>query len=261
MKSAARCAIVIPSCEKYSDLWLGLSNSFKRYWADCSFDKYLISDGESAVSFQDQFKIIPITEDAGWSSNLKTGLKDIHDDYILLWIDDLFLTRDVDSAKILRMYEFALSVNMDYLRFNPLPAPPNVSVIKDGFSLGRLPQGDLYRTSTVCSLWRREVLVDLLDDRESAWEFEYIGSKRSDKYQNFFASVERNFYVKNTVVKGKWDLRALSDVVRLGLVDGAGSRPVMSGRDFCVIKLKNIRSRLFSHVPRGMRRRLREWLL
>jgi len=40
----ANCSILIPSCDKYSDLWRPFFTLFWRHWPDCPFPVYLGSN-------------------------------------------------------------------------------------------------------------------------------------------------------------------------------------------------------------------------
>ncbi len=244
------CVIVIPSCDKYSDLWEGLNNSFKKFWPDCPYEMYLVSNEKDGFIGANNIKI---GIDRGWSANLLRGLDGINHEYVLLWIDDLYLIERVNTDNVMAIINHAITERYDYLRLNPVPPPPRVDLIINDNEIGRLPESDYYRTSTICSVWRREVLMDLLDPAESAWEFECKGSRRSGKYYRFYASLKKNIRVSNTVIKGVWDPSALSIVKDLGLVEGPGERAVMGGYEHLINRAKRIRSDIFSLLPRKIR--------
>jgi hypothetical protein len=254
---ANECVIVVPSCDGYSDLWQGLKNSFDKFWPDCPFELYLVSNETAGL---EGFRNIRVGRDLGWSANLKKALQSIEAEYVLLWIDDLYIVEALNNRRIVSLVEHAMCGKYDYLRLNPVPPPPNAELVAANVSVGRLPEGDLYRASTICSLWRREVLSDLLDPVESAWEFEHSGSERSGKYAKFYASSIKNLRVANTIVKGVWDPAALILVKELGLVAGPGTRPVMKKPQAWMNRLKRLRSSCFSLLPRQWRYGVRKCL-
>lgn len=61
-------AILIVSCDKYSDLWNPFFKSFFRFWPDCPFDIYLLSNYKSID--MPQVNSLLIDEDISWSDNL-----------------------------------------------------------------------------------------------------------------------------------------------------------------------------------------------
>ena len=90
---------------------------------------------------------------------------------------------------------------MNYLNLKASPAP-NRDV---GIHYGEIRPTTGYRTAVVPSFWRKDTLLDLLRDDESAWQFEVYGSKRSERYQGFF-SVRKPFIAfDHIVIKGKID--------------------------------------------------------
>ena len=45
----SRIGIVVPSCDKYSDLWPYFFNNFYKYWYNCPLNIYLISNEKITV--------------------------------------------------------------------------------------------------------------------------------------------------------------------------------------------------------------------
>lgn len=61
------------------------------------------------------------------------------------------------------------------------------------------------------------MLSKLLIKGENAWEFEEIGTVRSDDYDGFYASTKELIPACNTVIKGVWEKEALKTITKLGL--------------------------------------------
>jgi len=74
-----------------------------------------------------------------------------------------------------------------YLRLtaNPRPQTP----WPEQKDIGFIAKGAAYRTSLQVAFWDRQVLLDLLEENESAWDFEINGSRRSDRISEPFLSV------------------------------------------------------------------------
>ena len=123
--------------------------------------------------------------------------------------------------------------------------------------LGRIREGSHYRTSTVLTLWRKEVLLALLKPGESAWQFELVGSARSDAYPRFYSTYADCFPVINCVIKGKWRPRAVRALAAQGLAVDLAARAAMTPREDLALKAKELRSRVFKLVPMRYRRRIR----
>lgn len=195
-----KIAIVIPSCDKYSDLWEILISQIERNFRGVELTKYIICNS----NHQNKFKgitYINVGTDLGWSTNFKTALKQVDEQYVFLWIDDLILTSEVDTELFKNIVSSFISEKGNYLRLNNVPSS---NKYYNNF-FGLVDEKALYRTSTVMSIWDREVLNDLLVQGENAWEFETKGTIRSKKYDNFFVSYDSIFKFSNAVIKGKWN--------------------------------------------------------
>lgn len=255
MDSIHKVAIVVPSCDKYSDLWGALFQTLRRQWKYCPFQIYLLTNHIDYID--DGVATVKIGDDQSWSANLIRALKLIPQDYVFLFIDDLFLSSSVDEKRVRNLVERCVSQNWDYLRLNPTPGPARAQLIDS--SVGQILPGDLYRPSTVLSIWRKDVLLDVLDPNESAWEFEVYGGARTDKYEQWYASKNWNLPYHNLVIKGKIDPIALCKI-KLSGADIATDRPVMNYIESLLLILRRLRHSLFyKAIPRNTRRKIRSF--
>ena len=90
---------------------------------------------------------------------------------------------------------------MNYLNLKASPAP-NRNV---GAHFGEIRPTTGYRTAVIPSFWKKDTLLDLLKDDENAWQFEVHGSKRSERYQGFYAVRKPLIVFDHIVIKGKID--------------------------------------------------------
>lgn len=241
-------AIVIPSCDAYGDLWPAFFETFFRRWPDCPFPIFLVSNHETLPD--PRVHPLKVGEDRGWSTNLKLALASVPHERVFLIIDDLFPTARIDTAEFVSVLEEA--GDFDYLRLNPRPGP------RDSLPgrVGLVPPGDIYRTATVFSVWRREVLRDLLVEGETAWEFEIKGSERSDRLVKWFATRSWMMPYVNLVVKRRIDPTALRALERDGIVVRS-PRERLDRLATLRLRLNDLRSWLFTFVPWRMQRRVR----
>ena len=218
-----KIAIVIPSCDKYSDLWEILISQIERNFKGIELTKYIICNSDYENKF-DGIKYVNVGTDLGWSTNFKTALKQINEQYVFLWIDDLILTSEVDTELFKNIVSSFISEKGNYLRLNNVP---NSNKYYNNF-FGLVDEKALYRTSTVMSIWDREVLNDLLVQGENAWEFETKGTTRSKKYDKFFVSYESIFKFSNAVIKGKWNHKIKKELIQQYGYNIPDTRPNMT---------------------------------
>lgn len=248
-------AVLVVSCDRYADLWPGFFAQLDRHWPSRPWPVYLLSN--SLEAGRPDLRTIAVGEDRSWSDNLIAALARVEEDYVLLFLEDLMLNASVDAARLAEVAAWVAEQRPDCVRLNATERPDEPATPL----VGRVKEGALYRTSTVLSLWRREVLAALLKPGESAWQFEIIGSERSDAYAGFYITRRDIFPVVNCVIKGKWRRSALRRLERQGLRPDVTARAVMSRPEELGFMLRELRSRLFKLVPMRYRRRLRGWLI
>lgn len=241
-------AVVVPSCDAYEDIWPSFFETFFTRWPDCPFPLYLVSNH---LDFPDP-RVTPLKvgDDLGWSANLRKALRVVPEEHVLLAIDDLHPTAHIDTDSVVSLIEEV--GDFDYLRLNPYPGPRKALSER----VGLVPVGDVYRTSTVFSVWRRRVLSDLLVEHESPWEFELNGSERSDRFDRWFASRRWLIPYVNLVVKRKIDPLALR-LLQEGGIQVRSPRQRLSAAEALLLRLRELRARIFALVPWRMQRRIR----
>lgn len=244
-------AVLVVSCDKYADLWPIFTSQFRRYWPDCPFPRYIMSN-VSEASFEG-FETLRIGTDVSWSDNLLSALDRIGEDYVLLFLEDLVLRSQVNTTLLSTALAWAATAEPDHLRLNATNRPDE----RKSESIGRIREGAIYRTSTVLTLWRKGALKALLKSGESAWQFEIDGSERSDSMPAFYSTYRDCFPVINCVIKGKWRRSAAATLAAQGAVPDLQSRAVMSRREEARFDLRQVRSLLFKLVPMHYRRKVR----
>lgn len=251
-----RLVILVVSCDKYSDLWKPFFSLFWRFWPDCPFDVYLLSNNINPAI--PQVKSLLVGDDISWSDSLQKGVSLLKEDYILLLLDDLFLRESVNTKEVLEVFRWVVESDINYVRMNPMRNKPDKPLNE---SIGILSKGVIYRTSTVVSVWKKNVLLDLLKDGESAWDFELYGSIRSDKYDRFYASWKDCLPITNAVIKGKWHKGTVRRLKSLDIEIDLTSRKIMTFSEIIIQYLRILRSWVLSVFPAKYRRRVKSFIL
>ena len=79
-----KVAIIVSSFDKYSTCWEPFAHGVSKYWPDCPYPIYLITNRKDFCI--GQVTALKIGVDQGWASNLKFALEQINVDYIYLEI-------------------------------------------------------------------------------------------------------------------------------------------------------------------------------
>jgi len=205
------CAIVIPSCDAYEDAWLPFFTFFFKYWPDCPFPVYLVTDHKAYTD--SRVKTITLGEDFGWANNMKIVLDKIPEKYFLYFLEDVFITKTVDTKRILRLLDLVKTDNVSCLRLFPDPGAD--TQYKDGKEIGIIAKDAPYRVSTMTAIWDKHAFVRLLKPGENAWQMELDGTKRSENMNELFLSLwygdKAINYFATAIKRGHW----LYDAVKL----------------------------------------------
>lgn len=245
-------AVLVVSCDNYSDLWQPFFTLFRRFWSDCPFQVYLLSNHIQCS--EPEITTILVGDDISWSDNVQCGLKQIKQDYVFMFIEDLFLVDRVQTERIVELFCWIIEAEANYVRLNPHPKPdkPYNDLV------GLVSAGTIYRTATVLSVWKKDVLSDLLMAGENAWEFELKGTMRSDKYDNFFSTWQKLLFVENGVIKGKWQRHVLNRLKLLKIEIIHDKRQIMTFKETAIFKFIILRSKILNFFPSKYRRIIRK---
>lgn len=198
MPSIKKIAILVISCDKYSDLWEPCVKIFNKNWEDCPYDKYIATN---TMEFHYQgFSNILMGEDKSWSYGLKSVLTRLEEqyEYVFTLLEDYYFIDKIDNNYMLKMFDSLVLADGNFLSLYKLPS--QLKHFNEFF--GELENGIPYRQSCVFTLWKIKTLKEILNDDENAWEFEKIGVKRGFQYDKFFGTYY-NFKTINVVIRGK----------------------------------------------------------
>jgi len=198
-----KVALVVVSCDNYSDLWEGFFFFYKKYWKKNLLKSYFVTNnkniGDSA------FEVIKTGTDISWSKNLKIALNQITSyKYVILTIEDFYLANHVDNELLFNIIERFIDEDGNYLTL--INEPKGDIEYCEYFN--KISNKSNYRQSATFAIWNKDTLINLLNDDENAWEFEKLGIERSTNLDGFYSVKNSIFKFINCVVKGKWTWKA-----------------------------------------------------
>jgi hypothetical protein len=210
-----KCSIIISSCDNFSDVWDPFFTLFFKYWSNCPFKIYLISENKTYPN--KRVSMISLGEDKKWASNIKLALQKIDTPYFIYLQEDYLLKSPVDTKRINKLLDFAIKNDAGCLKLFPLPKPDKK--LTDNPELGEITKGKLYSVSLQAAIWKKEVFESLLVDGETGWNMEFNGSRRSVNISEPFLSVyikALNYPDRTAIKKGMW----LYDAMKLCQKEG-----------------------------------------
>jgi hypothetical protein len=203
-------ALLIVSCDSYRDLWEPFFTLLFRYWPDCPFPVFL---GSNHAVYPDR-RVLAFTvgDDLDWSSNLIQMLEMLPAAGVLLLQEDFLIDRPVQTERISQLIGYAEAQQAACLRLMPIPGPDEMCA--DQPELGVIRIGAEYRVSLQAAWWRKESLAATLRAGESPWQFERLGSRRSDELSAPFLCLRTGVdypldYYTTAVFRGYWERGAV----------------------------------------------------
>lgn len=231
-------AVVVLSCDKYSDIWPVFYSFFFKYWDDCPFKIYNASNHKSFS--HPRITNIHSGMVSDWSSETKAVLEQIKEKYIIIILDDYFIYKPVDMPTLLSSMQVMNKYDALFLKLFCFPVSHSSLWVYDKLDevpfMGKIRNGQEYRINLQLGAWNRELLLGLLKTGESPWQFEIEGSRRSDKIPNPCLCIvddpTKNYvhgpitYLCSALSKGIWMLDALELCKKEGIPVNTGIRGV-----------------------------------
>lgn len=205
-----RCTVLVSSCDAYSDVWTPFFTLLSANWR-VSFPVRLITEKKDFFCALSDFKTIKAArgvKKTTWSERLIFALDQLETPYVLLLLEDFFMTAPVDQRRIEECIE-NLDKDKDAVCFSFFPTTGNEPSKYGGFD--KRPQEGLYRFNAQAGLWRTKQLLSFLNPLEDAWQWENEGNRRSFKIKGDFYSISPNEkpifpydYMKHGLIGGRW---------------------------------------------------------
>ncbi len=247
-----KLAVIVFSCDAYSDLWDNFFNCFEKFWHDNNCDCYLVNN------FKEYKRPGVIVLNAGggdWSSRAKFALESVPCKHVLTFLDDYYLYDHVSTVEIGKVVEYVISNNISYYQLD-------MTDKEDYFSwrsydqkdyLFEIPKNRRYWVDTSVSIWDKAFFLELLGDEDySAWKFELdrnIDALSPEKYSGKICLFDCRSLInaRMMVTQGKYDPYSLKLIEsRYGKLE-IGARSIMTTKE--VWRSKTIR--FFSKMRYG----------
>ncbi len=219
-------SVLVSSFDKYSDLWDPYFKSLFMFWPRLESRIFLISNN---LNYDDK-RVETLHFDAQntWSQSVISALKIIDSEYVLFSLEDFLLKENVINSKIERSLSFIKENNgvvlyLNKNRFSQVKFQPKRLYVK-------MNKETPYIVSTQAAIWNRRKLLEILNEKESAWEFELNGSFRvRKKLDNFYCINDNIFnYRHHSVERGKWFRSEYNYLIKHGIILKNHARKKMS---------------------------------
>lgn len=247
-------AVLVLSCDKYSHVWPGFFQSWKKYFPSCQYPVYL---GSNSVSYHGAgVKTLLTGDDPDWSTSLLRILNQIPERRIFIILEDLLLASPMDASAFQGAVQFMEKNQAKHIKYY-IPLAPDQDVPGEPF--GIYERGRPYRISVV-GFWDKDYLKSLLIPGESPWNFEILGSYRTSYTDGFFMMKTKLCDFANMIEKGRWYPAALRWAEKEGLDVGRDKREMLGGASGLKSLLQIVVYRMVGALPWRLRVRWMNFL-
>lgn len=166
----AKVAILICSCDYYSECWEPIIYSFKLYWPDCEYDKLIVSnhidaDIPGAI-------IIKVGDHKGWASDTLKAVELTDYDYYIYFQEDYWINRKVDNQAIKQHIQHCEENDVEYLKiWRDLIKRDKLRIGNSDYC--KNPLDERYTINTAVAIWRRDLFPKVCLPGNTGWDFEY----------------------------------------------------------------------------------------
>ena len=201
-------ALVVVSCDAYKDAWQTFVDCFKKYWPNCSLKKYVITNNKPFVS--PDYTTIMTGEEISWSRKVRAAMQKIKETYLLLVLEDYFLSKRINEEEINEIVSFVSNNDIDYFRLKPYKYMKGINK-----RFAYISNKNIYGKNLQPAIWKKECITKcLFSDDFSAWEFE---SRQKNKSASKVVGIDccskkTIFKYENGILQGKWYGPAIKNI-------------------------------------------------
>ena len=231
LEKESNLAIIVSSCDAFSECWKPFLYSLEKYWPDCPYPVYIISNFNKIDTSQARF--VMVGEDKGFATNLRNALDQIPEEYVIYFQEDYFLNKQVSSEAIDGHFRHCIETGVDFLKLG------DFTMLCDNERIGQSiycynPIGKKYSINTAIAIWKKSLLEQLLVPGWSGWDFEYqvidlikeknIRFKTETLYSKAIAEHGITYIRNGAIVKGKWTKTGIDFLQENGMSDVISAR-------------------------------------
>jgi hypothetical protein len=218
--------IAVSSCWAYRDAWKPFFELFRRFWPDCRYPVYLLTDRfDNSIS-----DVEPFIADGSWGQLLAKFAQNHRETSILLLLEDYFFNAPVQSDAI----EEALDImkTWDALACRLYPHPGANQSVEWSETWGLISREEDYRISCMAGIWKPIVLHTLASQFDTPWAFEVQGTALTQRYAGDIYSWKRSCkpwpldYPWTGILRGQWNPEATRLFETLKMDVDLSQRPI-----------------------------------
>jgi len=249
----AKVIVLVVSCDRYADVWKPFFALFWRHWSDCPYPVYLGANRQTFT--HPAVKTVLTNGDTSWADSTRKMVEQIDSPYILMVLEDFFLRCSVDTERIDRLVSALDALEGGYLRLKPFPKPDRPVALYP--EIGEIEREAPYRAALQAAIWKKDTLLRLLFDGETAWDFENLSSWRSNGLDvGFYCTWTQALVYYPAITYGEWTPRGVRICQEEQLPCDLSRRRIMNHKEAASFYRRVAVGSLMNRVPWKWRRRV-----
>jgi hypothetical protein len=210
--------VFVLTCNKYLWALRPFSYLFNQYWS--SLQPVVVGCfAPPSFPLPDNFTIYQIDKQDypanKWSNGLIKMLKAVNDEFVVLLLEDYWLCRGVDHSGILTLRDYMIG-HGNVVRFDLTADRLYGHMMRDvdywgHYDIIECAEDAPYQMSLQAAIWRRELLLWLLQPDKSAWEVE-LHTNMVGRDVRVLGSRQYPIRYSNAVYQGKIDRGQIGNI-------------------------------------------------
>ena len=171
-------SVLIYSSDGYKDIWRPFFRLLYRYWPTHP-PIYVATETVKVIYFGG---IIPLNTTGSWTDRMRAAVEMIPTEYVISMCEDCFIRKPVRQEVIDQCLDY-IKQDSNIACFNFEKDYMMQSVPSDEYeNFGLKVQGHCWQKSCQPTLWRKSILLELLQGSMSAWDWEESEAPYNYKY-------------------------------------------------------------------------------
>lgn len=168
-----KITMLLLSCDNYSDIWDDFFNLKERFWPDCEYQWFIVTESKDYV--RKNVSTIKCGTALSWAGRFRLAVNQVETPYVGLYLDDFFIKSPIDNNRIKSFLELMEKEKVSFLNlgnvFHYILRQPNLKYFAPHLVV--IPQHLRYGIDTGAAIWDKSFLLEKLGEGEySAWKFE-----------------------------------------------------------------------------------------
>lgn len=243
-------SILVVGYDGYKDVWDHFFTLINKYWKDRP--KTYLATSE-LVPVYENVTVLPAGKDSEWSKRAYNALTQIDTDYVILMLEDFFITKFVDNDIVEGTLQEIIT---NKIKFYQLQSPnynrdKKIGTPYKGNEYVRvIPQNKDYVLNLQTVIWNREYLLSVIGkENYNAWIFEFNNIHHTDinvKRTEYLIDVRNVLNITHAIVQSKYLRGAIKYLKKINYTIDTTERPTFTIMDQFKYDLKTFVS---DHAP------------